>query len=166
MFSKMVILFCCLLTIPFLLVVIALVQNDLPWTASPGALVRLGQYLGNNDISTSPESLYPELHPREYKQTDETIFDSVKQALHQPGWEIVEENVEARLIHAVITTSLFKFKDDIYITINKAGNNNVVNIRSKSRVGKGDLGTNTRHIMNFYAALDKIISDKNNKQNQ
>jgi uncharacterized protein (DUF1499 family) len=57
----------------------------------------------------------------------------------------------------VATTRLFKFKDDVTITITGEGAVSVVNVRSKSRIGKGDLGANARRIRAFQAELAKRL---------
>ena len=73
------------------------------------------------------------------------------------GWEIRETNREQGIIEAVATTRLFKFKDDVTVMITREGDATVVNVRSKSRVGKGDLGTNARRIRAFQAELAKRL---------
>lgn len=55
------------------------------------------------------------------------------------------------------TTRVFRFKDDVIITIGREGEGVVVNVRSHSRIGKGDLGTNARRIRQFQAELAKRI---------
>jgi uncharacterized protein (DUF1499 family) len=53
-------------------------------------------------------------------------------------------------IEATATTRWFGFKDDVVIRIApSAGNGSRVDIRSVSRVGLSDVGTNTRRIRAF-----------------
>ena len=147
------------------MVVFALIQNNLPWSLPPGPIVRLSQYLGKNDISTSSESLYPELRTRVYHEANNVLFEIVKKSIKELGWEVVSEDRDRSTVHAVVTTSLFRFKDDVKIIIN--GNDEsgyTVNVHSASRVGKGDLGTNTRHIIDLYSALDKLVINRQLKQ--
>ncbi|MES4792993.1 MAG: DUF1499 domain-containing protein, partial [Chloroflexota bacterium] len=56
-------------------------------------------------------------------------------------------------IHAVATVPVFHFKDDVTITVKPDGERVMVNVRSRSRVGKGDLGVNARRIRRFQAEL-------------
>jgi len=54
------------------------------------------------------------------------------------------------MIHATRQTRLFRFVDDVQIQVTKKGEREVtVNLRSASRVGKGDLGQNARNIREF-----------------
>jgi uncharacterized protein (DUF1499 family) len=50
---------------------------------------------------------------------------------------------------------MFRFKDDVTITLSREGDGALVNVRSHSRVGKGDLGTNARRIRRFQVELAK-----------
>ena len=56
-------------------------------------------------------------------------------------------------IRAVATTMVFRFKDDVTITVQREANATVVNIRSRSRIGRGDLGANARRIRDFQSRL-------------
>ena len=48
-------------------------------------------------------------------------------------------------IHAVFTTSLLKFKDDVEFLVKK----NAIHFRSESRVGYSDMGVNRKRIKEF-----------------
>ncbi|HKQ73707.1 MAG TPA: DUF1499 domain-containing protein, partial [Blastocatellia bacterium] len=66
-------------------------------------------------------------------------------------------NSQQGIIEAIATIRFFKFKDDVTLMITREGDATVVNVRSKSRVGKGDLGTNARRIRAFQAELAKRL---------
>ena len=66
-------------------------------------------------------------------------------------------NIQAGLIEATDTTSIFRFVDDIVIRIRPLGPNlTVLDIRSKSREGKGDLGANAARIERFLYEYGRI----------
>ena len=53
-------------------------------------------------------------------------------------------------------TTLFRFKDDVQVSISPEANSAprvVLNVTSRSRVGKGDLGQNPRNIKELFAAM-------------
>lgn len=56
-------------------------------------------------------------------------------------------------VTAVATTRVFRFKDDFTATIKDDGDAVVIDVRSKSRIGKGDLGANARRIREFQQRL-------------
>ena len=62
------------------------------------------------------------------------------------GMELVSADARAGLIEATATTFWFGFKDDVAIRVRPAGEGSVVDVRSVSRVGLSDLGTNARRI--------------------
>ncbi len=66
------------------------------------------------------------------------------------GWKIVDENQAEGRIEATATTRWFGFKDDVVIRIAPSGGNGSrVDVRSVSRVGRSDVGTNARRIRAF-----------------
>ncbi|MBC7505868.1 MAG: DUF1499 domain-containing protein, partial [Sandarakinorhabdus sp.] len=56
-------------------------------------------------------------------------------------------------IEATATVPWWGFKDDVVIRLTPAGTGTRVDMRSKSRVGKGDLGVNAKRINDFLDAL-------------
>jgi uncharacterized protein (DUF1499 family) len=76
------------------------------------------------------------------------------------GWTIVDANAQDGRIEATDTTRWFRFKDDIVIRVTLAHDGSsaatptsVIDVRSVSRVGKSDLGTNARRIRNYLQVL-------------
>lgn len=150
---------CVLLAIPFFMIAGGLILNDLPWNDPPGFGKRLATYLNNNDVRTSADSVFPELLPRRYALDTNELKKVIAESVASLEWKIEEPFQQTNKLHAVVMTRLLSFKDDIYITIEqeKAGTQ-LVNVRSVSRVGKGDLGANTRHVIDFYTELDKAFA--------
>jgi len=110
-----------------------------------------------NDVSTGATPQYPDIQPQRFYKRHAEVFPAALNAAKSMGWEIREYDEKMGTIEAVATTRLFKFKDDVTITIAEEGNSVVVNVRSKSRLGKGDLGTNARRIRAFQAELAKRL---------
>src|SRR5947207_1810213 len=59
----------------------------------------------------------------------------------------------AGTIEAVDTTKFFGFKDDIAIRVSATADGSKIDIRSKSRVGRGDVGTNAQRIRAYAERL-------------
>jgi uncharacterized protein (DUF1499 family) len=81
--------------------------------------------------------------------TAEKAFDRAIAAGTLMGWKIVDSNKAEGRIEATATTFWFGFKDDIVIRITPTKTGSLVDIRSVSRVGKGDLGTNAKRVLKF-----------------
>ena len=56
-------------------------------------------------------------------------------------------------IEATDTTFWFGFKDDVVVRVQPADNGSRIDVRSESRVGKSDVGTNARRIRAYLAKL-------------
>ena len=155
MLTNIVLLVLILLCIPLGLVTGAFIQNDLPWNDPPGAFKRLHQYTTTNVAETTAESTYPELILREYDLPAEQLFKILQASVNQLGWEITGHRDETYSIMAVVTTPLRGYKDDVLIRLLALSENRFhLYIRSSSREGHGDLGTNTRHILDLYQQLE------------
>lgn len=80
-------------------------------------------------------------------------------AAQQMGWTMIggaiprAGTLDAGRIEATDTVPWWGFKDDIVIRLTAEGTGTRVDVRSKSRVGKGDLGVNAQRINDFLAAL-------------
>jgi uncharacterized protein (DUF1499 family) len=110
-----------------------------------------------NDVRTGETPEYLDLQPQRFTPPADfdRVFDAALDVARTAGWEIREVAKARGVIEAVATTRLFKFKDDVTITVAPEGAAVVVHVRSKSRVGKGDLGANARRIRVFQAELAK-----------
>jgi uncharacterized protein (DUF1499 family) len=114
-----------------------------------------------NDVQTGKTPQYADLQPQRFNQPAEKVFAAALEVSRAEGWEVRETKPEQGIIEAIATTRLFKFKDDVTITVTKENAGEVsatiVNVRSKSRIGKGDMGTNARRIRSFQAELAKKL---------
>ncbi len=108
-----------------------------------------------NDVKTGETPEYADLQPQHFNQPYEQVFNSAVTTAHTLGWEITTQDRTQGEIHAVATTPVFRFKDDVTVTISHDGAGALVNVRSHSRIGKGDWGTNARRIRRFQTELAK-----------
>jgi len=68
-------------------------------------------------------------------------------------WEITLADPGRGVIEGVDTSWLFRFKDDFVIEVRPEGSGAAVHMRSKSRVGRGDVGANAARIRDFFARV-------------
>jgi uncharacterized protein (DUF1499 family) len=108
-----------------------------------------------NDVKTGETPQYADLQSQRFNQPYDRVFDVALATAQALGWEVTAQDRNQGEIQAVATTTVFRFKDDVTITISHEGEGVVVNVRSHSRIGKGDLGTNARRIRHFQAELAK-----------
>jgi hypothetical protein len=122
---------------------------------APNTLV----YGGSNNMT--PERLieltneaYPDLVTQRYSEPVDVIFEKALAAVNDLGWELVATDASAGRIEATDTTFWFRFKDDVVITIEQQGSDTVVDARSVSRVGTGDVGANAIRLRKMFALLE------------
>ncbi len=121
-----------------------------------------------NDITTGQTPDYPELTARVYAADLQATATAAKAACQSlKRWKLVAaiagetasrpEEADAATLHAEARTVLFSFVDDVTVRFEPLEGDpprTRVVIRSHSRVGKGDLGENARHIAALQAAMD------------
>jgi uncharacterized protein (DUF1499 family) len=74
-------------------------------------------------------------------------------AARRMGWEIVAADSAAGRIEATATTTWFGFKDDVVVRIKPNQNGSRIDVRSESRVGGSDIGTNAKRIRRYLGEL-------------
>jgi len=98
---------------------------------------------------------YPDLTPLLINRPSDQVFEQAAVLVKKRGWEIAAASAANGRIEATDTTRIMGFKDDVVIRVQAAGNKTQVDMRSASRVGKGDLGMNAERIRQFLADLEK-----------
>ena len=96
---------------------------------------------------------YPQLRALELAVPPAQAFARARAAAEALGWEIVGADEKAGRIEAVATTRWFGFKDDIVVRVTAAGAGSRIDVRSRSRVGRSDLGANATRIQDFLTAV-------------
>ena len=98
---------------------------------------------------------YSDLAPLKMDGTPDQVYKRVEiLAGEVPTWQITRNDPSSHTLEGISTSGLFKFQDDFVIEVRPAdGGGSLVEMRSKSRDGKGDLGTNYHRIMSFMRIL-------------
>ena len=97
---------------------------------------------------------YKDLKPLRVSAPPDAVFEkAVALAKEQPRWQVTAVDPQARTLEGVVETGLFRFRDDFVVRVKPDGEATRVDMRSKSRVGKGDLGANAQRIGQFLQGL-------------
>jgi uncharacterized protein (DUF1499 family) len=110
---------------------------------------------GGSAIAAQQHKAYPDIRPLILGVPPEEAFDRALAVSRKMGWNVVDANKAAGRIEAVATTFWFGFRDDIVIRIEQSGVGSRIDIRSVSRVGISDVGTNAERIRKFLAEMRK-----------
>ena len=108
---------------------------------------------GGIEVAMEQRKAYPDLRTLILNQPASEAFPRVLETAKAMGWRIVDSVPAEGRIEATDTTFWFGFTDDIVIRITPAENRSLVDIRSVSRVGKSDVGTNAKRIRAFMKRL-------------
>lgn len=168
--------------LPGLAVLIGIVTVGVPWqwqktagsvprihdistdTVSPPqfeSVVAVREAMKANPLDYSAEVMaqqkqgYPDIGPAVLPIARPQAFDRALALVRARGWEIVSADTATGRIEATDTTRWFGFKDDIVIRITTVPEGSRVDLRSVSRVGRSDVGTNAKRIREFVADLQK-----------
>lgn len=109
---------------------------------------------GGDSIALQQQEGYPDLAPLTLDSPPEAVFLRALDAAREMGWEIVESDPDRGRIEATATTAWFGFKDDVVVRIRpEQGGGSRLDVRSVSRVGRSDVGTNARRIEEYLEML-------------
>jgi len=114
---------------------------------------------GGRDMSYPAEFVdvvrgaYPDLATIESDLPPDEAFARAIEAAEQVGWFITYKDREGGRFDAQERTALFRFVDDMTVRVRATSDGSEIDVRSKSRDGRGDLGANAKRIRRFADAL-------------
>ena len=133
-------------------------------TVNPPAFKAIDASIRGQDVSPiaynpafapQQERAYPDVRSLDLPIEPGKAFD-VAMAANNPNWQIILADRNAGRIEAVETSMWWGYKDDIVIRLTKTAQGTRVDMRSKSRVGEGDLGANAQRIADY---LDRVATE-------
>lgn len=99
---------------------------------------------------------YQDLRSVHVPRAPAVVLAEVEAAARSLQWRVEPADPATGTVVANDTTKLFRFVDDIVVRVRDDGSGgSIVDMRSKSRDGQGDNGTNAERIRRFFAALAK-----------
>jgi len=104
-------------------------------------------------VSQIQTDLYPNLKTQSFNQPFNDTYNAALETAKSMGWEILDQNPATGTIEATFKSRWFGFIDDIVIRVRSNGSQSQVDIRSKSRVGRSDLGANSKRIIAYQNAI-------------
>lgn len=116
----------------------------------------------------SPQQRWETIHRKSYAdirtvripQPVAEVIGKAERIAKTRGWDIAIADPTSGRMEATDTVTLFGFKEDVVLRIRATedGTGSVVDMRSVSRVGDGDRGSNARRIREFLADLSGTVS--------
>lgn len=128
-------------------------MNDPDPARSAGFVTRLRR-LVTHDVETGRSRAYPDLEPLELGLPSDRAFDLVVAATREmERWTITGLAPERGRLEAEARTRILRFVDDVTVRVESRDDGSRVRMRSTSRVGIYDFGTNARRIRTY---LDRL----------
>lgn len=108
---------------------------------------------GGSEVAAQQRAAYPDIKPITLMLPPDRTLDRALATARSLGWTIVHKNMQEGRIEAMDATFWFGFIDDIVIRVRSENNGSRVDVRSVSRVGVSDGGTNAARIRMFMKKL-------------
>jgi uncharacterized protein (DUF1499 family) len=106
---------------------------------------------------------YPDIAPLEFDAPPRITYRETLKLIEKRKWQVVDEMPPVGnrngMIEAVAHTLIMGFPDDVVIRVSPtADNGSRVDVRSASRYGMGDFGTNAQRVTALLADIDDAVS--------
>jgi uncharacterized protein (DUF1499 family) len=108
---------------------------------------------GGSEVAAAQRTGYPDIQPLVVHLAPGPAFARALASAQAMGWRLVAADSSTGRIEATATTPWFGFKDDVVIRVQPDPAGSRVDVRSVSRVGGSDVGTNARRIRAYLARL-------------
>lgn len=106
---------------------------------------------------------YPEVAPLMSDADAKQVYDITLSLVNKHKWLVVDARPPAPrrdgTIEMVVRTPIMGFRDDVAIRIRPAGEGTRVDVRSASRYGWHDFGTNARRVRALLDEIDDAVSN-------
>lgn len=110
------------------------------------------EYLDDGTAEQQAEA-YPDIDTLTLNVDSTAAFGAALTVAESMGWEIVAAEPSEGRIEATASTPFVGFKDDVVIRVQPDAAGSIVDVRSKSRIGKGDMGVNATRVREYSAKL-------------
>jgi hypothetical protein len=116
------------------------------------------EYAGEETARAQHEG-YPDIRTVWTERPPGDVFSAAVEVVTRMGWELVETDAGEGRIEATDITRWFGFKDDVVIRLTADQGGTLIDVRSKSRVGTSDVGTNAERIRAFLRRLEGALEN-------
>jgi len=109
------------------------------------------------------KAAYPNVEPLIVSATPQVAYESAVQVITKRKWRIVDArapvpNRRDGRIEAVARTPILGFRDDVAIRVRATHDGARIDVRSASRYGRHDLGTNAQRVRSLIEDIDDVLA--------
>ncbi len=99
------------------------------------------------------QKAFPDIQPIRLELAPDPAFQKALDAVKAMNWTLIESRPAEGRIEAYDRTTWFGFIDDVVIRVRADGAGSRIDVRSVSRIGFGDIGTNAKRIRAYTQQL-------------
>ena len=108
------------------------------------------------------KAAYPDIVPLETTTSAQTAYDAARAVITKRRWQVINERPPQPgrrdgYIEAVARTPIMGFRDDVAVRIRAVGQGARVDVRSASRYGRHDFGTNAARVRGLMNDIEDAI---------
>jgi uncharacterized protein (DUF1499 family) len=107
------------------------------------------------DFAPQVQQAYPDLMTIRVSSDPARALSLAEETARSLGWEVVAADPAAGTLVANDTSRVFRFVDDVVVRVRPGDGGSLVDVRSKSRDGRGDMGVNAKRIRAFAERLPR-----------
>ena len=115
---------------------------------------------GGPEVAAQQRNAYPDIGPVTLNVPPAQAFERAVAAVRAMGWDLVAFDSNAGRIEATDTTFWFGFKDDVVVRVRPSNDGSRIDVRSLSRVGRGDAGTNAKRVQAYLREFAKYRDER------
>lgn len=112
------------------------------------------EYIFEDGPAEAQKEFYPDLNTLTVSMNYDQAYDRALATARKMPWQIVGENRREGRIEAYDKLPWFGFVDDVVIRVDTTEMGSKIDVRSKSRIGRGDLGVNAKRIRSYFEAYN------------
>lgn len=110
---------------------------------------------GGPEVAAEQAKAYPDIAPIQTSKTALEAFVEALRVAKSMGWEVVAEDSKKLRFEATARTPIYSFADDVVVVVTSVEGVSQVDIRSVSRIGRGDRGVNAARVREFINAFEE-----------
>src|SRR5215467_4022539 len=111
------------------------------------------------------KSAYPDIAPLDTEASAQSAYDAAMAVITKRRWQVINTRPPApgrreAYIEAVARTPIMGFRDDIAVRIRPVGQGARVDVRSASRYGRHDFGSNAARVRALISDIDDLAGNE------
>lgn len=110
---------------------------------------------GGEEVAKAQKEFYSGIETLRLDVPPSQAYEEALEAARETSWEIVAADKEDLRIEAYHKLPWFGFIDDVVVRVDTTEQGSKIDVRSVSRIGRGDLGVNAHRIKEYLNSIEK-----------